>query len=90
MISQNPNKVAKSMQNHFDSDFKFEPSPSLLKKIHIIPTNERLTEELGQINRILSVSKSIILFDGLQIRYTSLWLSRPCAHPYYLYSIGYT
>jgi len=35
------------MQNHFDSDFKFEPSPSLLKKIHIIPTNERLTDAAG-------------------------------------------
>jgi hypothetical protein len=28
-------------------DFKFEPSKSLLKKIHIIPTNERLTEASG-------------------------------------------
>ncbi|MBL7542655.1 MAG: tyrosine-type recombinase/integrase [Bdellovibrionaceae bacterium] len=42
-------------------------------------------EELGQINRILSVSKSIILFDGLQIRYTNLWFPRPCAHTYSLY-----
>ena len=35
------------MQNHIDSDFKFEPSDSLLKKIHIIPTNERLTDAAG-------------------------------------------
>lgn len=35
------------MQNHFDSDFKFEPSPSLLKRVHLIPTNERLTDAAG-------------------------------------------
>jgi hypothetical protein len=35
------------MQNHINSDFKFEPSDSVLKKIHIIPTNERLTDAAG-------------------------------------------
>ena len=35
------------MQNQFDSEFKFEPSETLLKKIHIIPTNEKLTEAAG-------------------------------------------
>lgn len=35
------------MNSHYDSDFKFEPSDSLLKKIHIIPTDERLTDAAG-------------------------------------------
>jgi hypothetical protein len=36
------------MNNHQDiSEFKFEPSPSLLKKLHIIPTDERLTAAAG-------------------------------------------
>lgn len=35
------------MNNQIDADFKFEPSESLLKKIHIIPTNERLTDSAG-------------------------------------------
>ena len=35
------------MKNHFDSEFKFEELDTLLKKIHIIPTNEKLTEAAG-------------------------------------------
>ncbi len=36
------------MNNHQDiSEFKFEPSSSLLKKLYIIPTDERLTAAAG-------------------------------------------
>lgn len=35
------------MENHFESEFKFKSSVSLLKKIHIIATNEKLTAAAG-------------------------------------------
>ena len=55
------------MNSHQDiSEFKFEPSSSLLKKLHIIPTDERLTAAAG-------LGTLIEIFDqsGLKDEFTS-------------------
>ena len=59
------------------SEFKFEPSASLLKKLHIIPTDEKLTAAAG-------LGTLIEIFDqsGLKEEFLScLPSARKSTHP---------